>query len=120
MNTVTINWSGGLLTSDADTTLGAIWALFELPDTAADDSIECLQDMALDYDHVDGELRLLFWSGLDDLRRHVEAGEQPLFQMPQGATLKFLQASDYAGNLMRVTLRTLDCVVPLPLTQGTK
>ncbi|MFH2056083.1 MAG: hypothetical protein ABIJ61_09005 [bacterium] len=117
MNTVTINWSGGLLTSDADTTLGAIWALFELPDTTAVNSIHCLQDMALDYSYIDGELRLLFWSGLDDLRRHVEAGKQPLFQMPQSARLKFLQVSDYAGNLMSVTLFTPDSVVTLPLTQ---
>ncbi len=116
-DSVLVEIRDGSLEISSDTGLAGIFAVFDFARDQLTDSLICLQPMQLEYKVFEGELRVLLWSGLENLTRQILAGRHALFAVPDGATLKFLQASDYNGNLLDVIHVTDSGQVRMPLVR---
>lgn len=102
------------ISSDKD--VAGVLAVFELTESKLTDSLVCLVPMQLEQRVIGKELHVLIWAGLrENLTRSIPAGKLTLFEIPKGAHLKFLQASDYNGNLLDVKQVTDSGLVKMPL-----
>jgi hypothetical protein len=96
-NSVQVDVAGGLVSTRSSNDIGAIFAVYE-----TDGSCEVVNhtDMELASNIVDGELRVLLYSGLEDMSNFISAGEAELFSVVGDAELVKVEVSDFNGNLM--------------------
>ncbi|MFH2056984.1 MAG: hypothetical protein ABIJ61_13580 [bacterium] len=113
-DSVLVDTRNGTLELSTDKELAGLFAIFELDGEQQIDSLTCLMPMQLEHTMIDNQLRVLIWSGLEWTVNKIPPGNQTLFEMPRGATLLFLQASDYNGNLLDVIQVTDSGQVRLP------
>ncbi len=104
-NTATVTFDGTLSTNSS-VEIGAIYVTFK---TQGSHSINHSGSMELATSESDGLLKVLVYSGLDDLTNRLPAGANSVFSITGAAELVDVQIADYDGNLLnaRVEKSTL-------------
>jgi hypothetical protein len=100
-NSVDVNVVNGLLSANSASDIGGVYAVFEF-----DGSYEIVNhtDMELVSHGENGELRVLLYSGLDDMSNFIPAGENQLFTVVGGDLIK-AEVSDFNGNLLTTNVQ---------------
>ncbi len=99
-NDVTVSYDG-TLTTTAAVDVGALVATFR---ATGECRISELAAMSVLSHSSDGVLRVLVYSGLENPQRRIAAGVNELFSVIGDAELVAVEAADYDGNLLNVTL----------------
>jgi hypothetical protein len=96
-NSVDVNVVNGLVSVNSSNDVGAMYATFEV-----NGAYEVVNhtDMELVSNAENGELRVLLYSGLDDMSNYVPAGESQLFTVVGNAELVTAEVSDFNGNML--------------------
>ncbi|MCC6963187.1 MAG: T9SS type A sorting domain-containing protein [candidate division Zixibacteria bacterium] len=87
----------GVLSTHSSAEIGALAVTFR---TSGAVSVHNLCNMRLESAASDGVLRVLVYSGLDDMTRRLEAGTNQLFSVAGNADLLEVQIADYDGNML--------------------
>ncbi len=87
----------GVLSTNSSAEIGALAVTFRTSGTV---SVHNLSDMQLESAASDGVLRVLVYSGVDDMTRRLEAGTNQLFSVAGNADLLEVQIADYDGNML--------------------
>ncbi len=113
-NHATVDFDG-TLTLTAPVEVGAFYATFRVN---GDYSIHNLSDLRLESSTGDGFLRVLVYSGLEDMSRRLDAGSNPLFSLSGNAELVDIQVADYHGNLLSTRLERSSMPTRFALSQN--
>ena len=100
-NTVDVKWQNGRLITGSNTPIGALLAKFRV---TGDYKLNSTSNMQLMSAAADGEVTVLVYSGLTDMRQHLAAGTNEVLQTSGELELLEVQVSDYEGNLVSVNL----------------
>jgi len=111
----TVNFDG-LLSTNSSTDIGALAATFR---TSGAVSVHNLCDMQLESATSDGLLRVLVYSGLEDMTRRLDAGTNPLFVVEGNVELLEVQAADYYGNMLDTDISKQSLPTEFALAQNT-
>jgi hypothetical protein len=106
-NSAEINVVNGVVSANAGSDIGAVYAVFNV-----DGSYNLVNhsDMELASNEVNGELRVLVYSGTENTTNRIPAGNNELFTVAGNANLVKVEVADYNGNLL--TTRVNKTVLP--------
>ncbi len=99
-NTATVTFDGTLSTNSS-VEIGALYATFK---TQGSCHLNHTGSMELVSTESDGLLKVLIYSGLDDLTNRLSAGTNSVFSITGSAELVDVQIADYNGNLLNTQL----------------
>ena len=96
-NSANVSVTNGVVTVDSPVEIGAVCATFK---TSGAYSFANATDMTVLSSENDGVVKVLLYSGLDDMRKHVEAGRNELLTISGDAELVSVEVADYDGNML--------------------
>ncbi|MCK4857262.1 MAG: T9SS type A sorting domain-containing protein, partial [candidate division Zixibacteria bacterium] len=96
-STVDVNVANGAVSTDAASDLGAVHAIFNV--NGAYDIVNHT-DMDLLSAESNGELRVLVYSGFDNMTNRIPTGENDLFTVNGDVELVRVEIADYNGNML--------------------
>ncbi|MFH2055371.1 MAG: hypothetical protein ABIJ61_05390, partial [bacterium] len=109
---VSARFTNGQLTTESSAEIGAIWAQFNV---TGDYAIQNHTEMTIESNLQDDVLNVLVWCGTTnyDFTKSISSGNSDIFTISGGGEprLLYLEASDYEGNLMTVTVQTAEGVI---------
>jgi hypothetical protein len=114
-NTATLNVVSGAVSTNASSEIGAVWATFNV--NGAYD-VTNHTDMELKYEENDGQLRVLVYSGLENMTNRIPAGSVDLFTVSGQVDLVDAQISDYDGNMLDVSVNKVALPTEFALLQN--
>jgi hypothetical protein len=96
-NSAEIDVVNGALSTNAGSDIGAVYAVYKV-----DGNCEVVNhtDMQLVSNEVNGELRVLVYSGTENTTNRIPAGNNELFTIAGNADLVKVEVADYNGNLL--------------------
>lgn len=96
-NSADIDVVNGVVSANAGSDIGAVYAVFNV-----DGSYNVVNhtDMELASNEVNGELRVLVYSGTQNTTNRIPAGNNELFTVAGNANLVKVEVADYNGNLL--------------------
>ena len=96
-NSANVSVTSGVLIVDSPVEIGAVYATFK---TNGAFSFANATDMAILSSENDGVVKVLLYSGLDDMRKRLEAGRNELLAISGDAELVSVELADYDGNML--------------------
>ncbi len=100
-NSANVSVTSGVLIVDSPVEIGAVYATFK---TNGAFSFANATDMAILSSENDGVVKVLLYSGLDDMRKRLEAGRNELLAISGDAELVSVELADYDGNMLNTRL----------------
>ncbi|MFH2056997.1 MAG: T9SS type A sorting domain-containing protein, partial [bacterium] len=106
-HTAEVNVVNGVVTTDAASELGGVFAVYNVSG-----AVEVISntDMEVVSHEANGELRVLVYSGLNNTTNRIPAGTNELFTVVGEAELVKVEVADYSGNVMNT--RVAKTVLP--------
>jgi hypothetical protein len=114
-NSATVNVVNGVVTADAASDLGAVFAVFDVNGSY---NVINHTGMELVSNEVNGELRVLVYSGMTDMDNYIPAGSNQLFTVAGNAELVKVEVSDYNGNLLSTNVNKTSLPTQFSLLQN--
>jgi hypothetical protein len=99
-NRVELTLNRGLVSAESSVSLGGLWFTYAV---SGEYQIGSLSSLSLISADSAGTLRILMPGVQRDLTVRISPGQHDLFRITGDATLISVQASDYDGNLLRVS-----------------
>lgn len=106
-NSAVVSMVDGALTTESSVEIGGLVATFKVSGSYA---ISSVSKMSLLSSEENGIVRVLVYSGLEDMTRRLSAGRNEVFSISGDAELLSVDVSDYDGNM----LGTILCKSVLP------
>lgn len=91
----------GVFSINSSVDVGAIFVRFKSNGTY---TISNLSSMQIESAEKDGVVRVLVYSGLDNMTNHISSGSSPIFTVNGDLELTDVEISDYNGNLLNVVV----------------
>jgi len=96
-NTVNVTMVDGVISTEASTEIGAVYATFAVNGTY---SVVSHTDMQVVSAESNGELHVLVYSGMENMKNRLAAGNNDLFAVNGNVELKHIEAADYNGSML--------------------
>ncbi len=113
--TTEVSMQNGQLSTASSEAIGAMYLTFKVDGAY---SVSTNTNMKVDYAERDGELHVLVWSGIDNMRNSIPFGTNEVLSVT-GAELVKAEVSDYYGNLMNVRVAKTALPTEYALSQNT-
>ena len=115
-NTATISLANGVVSTDASVEVGALYATFKANGAY---TITNNTDMALLSSENEGLVKVLVYSGLDNMTNRIEAGQNALFTIDGNVELVSVEVADYNGSMLNTRINKNVLPTEFKLSQNT-
>ena len=100
-NSAVVSMSDGLITTESSVEIGAMVATFRV---SGDYVINSTSEMNVISAEENGVVRVLVYSGLEDMSKRLSAGRNEIFSISGDVELLSTEVSDYNGNMLTTAL----------------
>jgi hypothetical protein len=114
-NSAQIDVTNGVVTANSANDIGGVFAVYEV--NGSYDVINHT-DMELVSNVVNGELRVLVYSGVTDMDNYIPAGTNQLFTVAGDADLVKVEVADYNGNMLTTNVNKTSLPTQYSLLQN--
>ena len=113
---VNVNITNGIVSTDASAEIGGVYAVF-----AVNGSYDVVNntDMELLSNEAEGQLKVLVYSGTENLSNRIAAGNNDLFTVAGNVELVDIQVADYNGNMLDTRVNKVSLPENFELLQNT-
>jgi|GEM_PF-942993 len=112
---VTVNVANGSVSTESASELGAVYATFAINGAY---SVSNKTNMKLESGEVNGELKVLVYSGMSNLSNRIASGTNELFTVSGDVELKSVEVADYYGNMLSTRLNKISLPTSFALSQN--
>ena len=121
----TVNFANGSVSTVSGSEIGAVYATFAINGAY---NVVSNTNMQVESGEVNGELKVLVYSGMSNLSNRIASGTNELFTVSGDVELKSVEVADYYGNMLSTRVNktalptsfTLSQNVPNPFNPTTK
>jgi len=114
-NGATVNFANGSVSTVSGGEIGAVYATFAINGAY---NVVSNTNMKVDFGEVNGELKVLVYSGMDNLTNRIASGSNELFTVSGDVELKGVEVSDYYGNMLNTRFNKTSLPTSFALSQN--
>lgn len=111
----TVNFANGSVSTESASEIGAVYATFTVNGAY---TVASNTDMQVESAEVNGELKVLVYSGLSNLSNRLTAGSNNLFTVNGDVELKSVEVADYNGNMLNTRVNKTSLPKAFALSQN--
>ncbi len=111
----TVNFANGAVSTEAGSELGAVYATFAVNGSY---NVVSNTNMKVDYAENNGELKVLVYSGTENMTNRLAAGSNDLFTVSGNVELKGVEVADYNGNMLNTRVNKTALPTSFALSQN--
>jgi hypothetical protein len=111
----TVNFADGIVSTESGSEIGAIYATFAIKGAY---SVSNNTNMQIESNEVNGELKVLVFSGMDNLSNRIASGTNELFTVSGDVELKSVEVADYYGNMLSTRVNKISMPTSFALSQN--
>jgi len=111
----TVNFANGSVSTVSGSEIGAVYATFAI--NGAYDVVSNT-NMQVSSGEVNGELKVLVYSGMSNLSNRIASGTNELFTVSGNVELKSVEVADYYGNMLSARVNKISLPTSFALSQN--
>ncbi len=111
----TVNFANGSVSTESGSEIGAIYATFAINGAY---NVVSNTNMTVASDEVNGELKVLVYSGMSNLSNRIASGTNELFTVSGNVELKGVEVADYYGNMLNTRINKTSLPTSFALSQN--
>ncbi len=111
----TVNFVNGSVSTVSGSEIGAVYATFAINGAY---NVVSNTNMQVDPAEVNGELKVLVYSGMSNLSNRIASGTNELFTVSGDVELKSVEVADYYGNMLNARVNKISLPTSFALSQN--
>jgi hypothetical protein len=111
----TVNFANGSVTTESGSEIGAVYATFAINGAY---NVVSNTNMQVEFGEVNGELKVLVYSGVSNLSNRIASGTNELFTVSGDVELKGVEVADYYGNMLNTRVNKISLPTSFALSQN--
>ena len=111
----TVNFTNGSVATESGSEIGAVYATFAINGAY---SVSSKTNMQVESGEVNGELKVLVYSGMSNLSNRIASGTNELFTVSGNVELKSVEVADYYGNMLSTRINKVSLPTSFALSQN--
>lgn len=111
----TVNVANGTVSTESANEIGAVLATFAVNGSY---NVSSITNMQVESGVVNGELKVLVYSGMSNYSNRIASGTNELFTVSGDVELKSVEVADYAGNMLSTRLNKVSLPTSFALSQN--
>ncbi|MCX6831931.1 MAG: T9SS type A sorting domain-containing protein [candidate division Zixibacteria bacterium] len=114
-SSTTVNFANGSVTTESGSEIGAVYATFAINGAY---NVASNTNMQVEFGEVNGELKVLVYSGMTNLTNRIASGTNELFTVGGDVELKGVEVADYYGNMLNTRVNKISLPTSFALSQN--
>jgi len=111
----TVNFANGSVSTASAGEIGGVYATFAVNGSY---TVSSNTNMQVETSEVNGELKVLVYSGLTNLSNRIASGTNELFTVNGDVELKSVEVADYYGNMLNTRVNKVSMPTSFALSQN--
>jgi hypothetical protein len=111
----TVNFANGSVSTESGSEIGAVYATFAINGAY---NVASNTNMKVESGEVNGELKVLVYSGTSNLSNRIASGTNELFTVSGNVELKSVEVADYYGNMLSTRVNKSSLPTSFALSQN--